>query len=205
MEKKAREQQREETRERVYQSALRVFARDGFQECRIDDIAKDASVVRGTFYFYFPTKDDVLQELLDRSQKGVAASLAALSEDAPLSSVLTGLCSALAATWVGSPKLFSELAVVALRVTARGPSEISGELRKVLAQRFEQGVTRGELKKEIPAALLADFFLVNLFAALLAWSNYPDVPLGEMLKQVSLLFMQGAASRSTMPRGEIIF
>ena len=205
MEKKGREQQREETRERVYQAALRVFERDGFAECRIDDIAKEAGVVRGTFYFHFPTKDDVLQDLLDRSQRGVAASLSALSEEAPLRSVLTSLCAALAAAWIESPKLFPEVAVVGLRMAAKGPYDISNTLRGVLARRFELAASRGELKPEVPAALLGDLFLINLFAAMLAWSNFPGLPLEEMLQQVSLLFLQGAAARVTMPRGEILF
>jgi AcrR family transcriptional regulator len=205
MEKKGREQQREETRERVYQAALCVFARDGFATCRIDDIAKEAKVVRGTFYFHFPTKDDVLQELLDRSQRGVAASLSLLSEDAPLRSVLAALCAALAAAWVESPKLFPEVAVVGLRMASTGPYHVSNTLREALAQRFVLAASRGELKQEVPAALLGDLFLIHLFAAMLAWSNSPGVPLEEMLRQMGNLFMQGAAARVTMPRGEILF
>jgi AcrR family transcriptional regulator len=195
MEKKGREQQREETRERVYQAALRVFERDGFAECRIDDIAKEANVVRGTFYFHFPTKEDVLQVVIERSSVVVAEAIQALPKDLPLPSVLSALCVALSEAWVATPKLFPEVALVALRLAAKGPSEISGQLRATLAERFERAAANEFLKPQIPAALLADFFLVNIFAAMLAWSNIPALPLEGVLQQVAQLFLDGAAKR----------
>src|SRR5690348_9883326 len=59
-----RDRQRVETRRRVRDCAVQVFRRDGLAAARIDDIVKAARVSRGTFYFHFPTKEDVIVELL---------------------------------------------------------------------------------------------------------------------------------------------
>ena len=65
----ARDLQREETRERVFEAALDVFREQGMAQARIEDIAQAAEVSRGTFYFHFPRREDVMLELLDRSQQ----------------------------------------------------------------------------------------------------------------------------------------
>ena len=57
-----RERQRAETRERLFQAALDEFRREGVAGARIERIASAVGVVRGTFYFHFPTKDHVLHE-----------------------------------------------------------------------------------------------------------------------------------------------
>jgi len=56
----SREEQRAQTRQRLYECAVEVFRRDGVEACRIDDIATAAGVSRGSFYFHFPTKKHVL-------------------------------------------------------------------------------------------------------------------------------------------------
>ena len=83
-----RDRQREETRRRLYVAALQVFRRDGVGNCRIDDIAKIAEVSRAAFYFHFPTKDDVLIELLRESEKPISEAIAALKNDTPVDKVL---------------------------------------------------------------------------------------------------------------------
>jgi len=51
-------------RERLRAAARRVFARRGFLEARVSDIAQEAGVSIGNFYQYFRDKDEMLCELL---------------------------------------------------------------------------------------------------------------------------------------------
>jgi len=41
-------------------SALKLLKRDGYRRVRLDDVAKDAGVCKGTVYHYFASKDDLL-------------------------------------------------------------------------------------------------------------------------------------------------
>lgn len=51
-----------ETRERIVQSARRLFNRHGFSEVSIDDIMAGAGLTRGGFYNHFKTKDALYAE-----------------------------------------------------------------------------------------------------------------------------------------------
>jgi TetR/AcrR family fatty acid metabolism transcriptional regulator len=50
-------------RRQILDAAIRVFARDGFNDCRVSDIAREAGVAYGLVYHYFDSKDQVLNEL----------------------------------------------------------------------------------------------------------------------------------------------
>ena len=50
-------------RRQILDAAIRVFARQGFHNCRVSDIADEAGVAYGLVYHYFKSKDQVLNEL----------------------------------------------------------------------------------------------------------------------------------------------
>jgi TetR/AcrR family fatty acid metabolism transcriptional regulator len=50
-------------RRRILEAAIRVFARQGFHNCRVSDIAAEAGVAYGLVYHYFDSKDQMLNEL----------------------------------------------------------------------------------------------------------------------------------------------
>src|SRR5437763_3193004 len=47
----------------ILDAAIRVFARQGFNQCRVSDIADEAGVAYGLVYHYFRSKDEVLDTL----------------------------------------------------------------------------------------------------------------------------------------------
>ena len=53
-------------REALLDAALEVFARDGFLDARIGDMAATAGVAHGTFYTYFASKEAIFRELVLR-------------------------------------------------------------------------------------------------------------------------------------------
>jgi AcrR family transcriptional regulator len=48
------------TRQRLYEAAMAEYARVGLETARVEDIVATAGVSWGTFFHYFPTKEDVL-------------------------------------------------------------------------------------------------------------------------------------------------
>jgi TetR/AcrR family transcriptional regulator, fatty acid metabolism regulator protein len=50
-------------RRMILDAAVRVFARQGFNACRVSDIADEAGVAYGLVYHYFHSKDEVLDTL----------------------------------------------------------------------------------------------------------------------------------------------
>jgi AcrR family transcriptional regulator len=60
------QQRTEETYRKLIAAGLRIFARDGFEASRIEDIAAEAGHTRGAFYANFDTKEDLFFALLEQ-------------------------------------------------------------------------------------------------------------------------------------------
>ena len=65
-------------------------------------------------------------------------------------------------------------------------------LRLELAPRVERALAAGELSSVLPAQMLADVFLLNVFAALMAWAPSGEPSLGVVMPGVIDLFLRGA-------------
>lgn len=53
-----------EKRNRIFDAAIKVFAREGFHGATIDKIASASGMGKGSIYRYFKSKEDLLEELL---------------------------------------------------------------------------------------------------------------------------------------------
>jgi len=62
-----RKEQAEETRNRIYTSAIKLMEENGFGNFTIEDISKKAGVSVGAFYHYFDSKNDILAEIFYRA------------------------------------------------------------------------------------------------------------------------------------------
>lgn len=64
MKQKAMTRSQQRRRDDIVQAALRVFDRDGFEGARIDDVAAEADVAKGTVYLYFKNKEALLEGVI---------------------------------------------------------------------------------------------------------------------------------------------
>lgn len=55
-----------ERKHQILNAAEEVFSRKGFDEARIDDIAEETGLSKGTIYWYFDSKDEIIIGILDR-------------------------------------------------------------------------------------------------------------------------------------------
>jgi len=49
----------------ILDAAVRAFARDGYHQARMADVAREAGVAAGTIYLYFRSKDEVLISIFE--------------------------------------------------------------------------------------------------------------------------------------------
>ncbi|MGE3887600.1 MAG: TetR/AcrR family transcriptional regulator C-terminal domain-containing protein [Vicinamibacterales bacterium] len=67
-------------RDAILRAAVRVFARHGFFQSQVADVARVAGVAAGTVYLYFRSKDDLLVSIFERTMKdAIAEGRAALA------------------------------------------------------------------------------------------------------------------------------
>lgn len=71
---------REQTRDAIVQTALRLFSERGYVGVRVEDIARESGVSRATFYKHFAERDEILAELFGRLL-GAPADIEATGDD----------------------------------------------------------------------------------------------------------------------------
>jgi AcrR family transcriptional regulator len=70
------------TRDRLVQAAMDVFSQRGFHGTTVDDIVAASQTSKGAFYHYFPSKQGIFLNLLDRLAAMVETGVeAAISEE----------------------------------------------------------------------------------------------------------------------------
>ena len=75
-----RSQKREETRQEILAAAAKLFGEKGYGSSSVEDIANAADVVKGTFYYNFSSKEDVVIALRHQSVEKAIAEAETLSE-----------------------------------------------------------------------------------------------------------------------------
>jgi AcrR family transcriptional regulator len=153
-------------RTRVYDAALRRFAEHGVAATRIEDVVADAGVAWGTFYRWFPRKQDVLLEaavrhLRERVTPAVDAGLAREQQSAR--EVALELFTILLDRGDHPVGLFGEVLTEVMSNRARfagmygeDPQPIMALIARVIAH----GQERGEVRADIDPFTLS----VTLFA-----------------------------------------
>ncbi|UCH11121.1 MAG: helix-turn-helix transcriptional regulator, partial [Fidelibacterota bacterium] len=78
------ERQQREKQERmaaILAAAKQLFARKGYQETSMSDIAEACELGKATLYYYFPTKEDIYQEIILTTTREYHESLEASIRD----------------------------------------------------------------------------------------------------------------------------
>ena len=72
---KVTSQYKTDVRERIVQSAIECFSKNGFDRSRMDDIAKTADLSKGTLYLYFKSKEDLFYDICENNLKMIKEQL----------------------------------------------------------------------------------------------------------------------------------
>jgi len=80
------------TKDKIIESAIKVFAEKGFWKTKVSDIVKEAGVAQGTFYIYFKSKEDCFYELLSTLHNSMINRLLRSCNDVNFSKCLEVYC-----------------------------------------------------------------------------------------------------------------
>jgi TetR/AcrR family fatty acid metabolism transcriptional regulator len=73
-------EQLEKKKALIMKAATTVFARMGYYNSRVSDIAREANMAYGLFYHYFPSKDDVLISIFQNAWKNFIQGIEKIDE-----------------------------------------------------------------------------------------------------------------------------
>jgi AcrR family transcriptional regulator len=140
------ERVREESRERILQTALALFARQGYERTPIRAIAREAGISQGLMYNYFEGKEQLLRAIFARSMaearmqpsalQGSADEIRAWSET--LRREIEGALSAAGVAAVGAETaaLFALIDGVAQHHVLAPRRYPLGEVTRVIVERY---------------------------------------------------------------------
>jgi len=77
------ERKRQLVRDELAEAALRLLAKQGFEETTVDELAAAAGVSRRTFFRYFASKEDVVISFVVVVTEGIVAEVAARPAEEP--------------------------------------------------------------------------------------------------------------------------
>jgi AcrR family transcriptional regulator len=156
-----RDQQRIETRQRVFDAAIAEFVRVGVDKAQVEAIVKNAEVSIGTYYRYFPTKDAVLFELLMQYVTDIAQLISANTQgkEMSLQQLLAATIDPLFDFYEQNNKvLIREIFSVVVKQPPQDFDWVSIPLLAPIIARFEQEYQQGKIIYADPAQPTRLFF-----------------------------------------------
>ena len=146
----------------LLEAAYHVFTTRGYRATRLEEVAEAAGVTKGTIYYYFRNKDDLLRQAIEQRRRQAFAQGRTLMErgSGPLADRLRA---ALRAAWLdlGGPQgamvrlLLGEVSVEAPEVFRAWLEDVVVSDWRELAEVIRRGQATGEFRAEADADVAA--------------------------------------------------
>ena len=75
---------RGETREKIIDAATKVFFQNGFEKTSVKMILEEAGVVTGSFYHFFPSKEELFEAVIEKYLRGYSHRISDILGDEKL-------------------------------------------------------------------------------------------------------------------------
>jgi AcrR family transcriptional regulator len=192
---RARERSGDQTRRRLFETAIAEFCRVGVPAASIGRIAELAGVSRPAFYFHFPTKDHVLLELQWSFEEPIASRVSAAgSFEEALSALVEGLVDA--HERLGHAGVFAEMVRIHTRHAAgRALVDQPHYMLSAIAARFAEAHRAGRLRAGLDPACATHLFLTGVFGYL-SLPVDPEETRRDLHALAALFFPDSAAPQS---------
>lgn len=187
--------------ERIIEAATRIFAKKGFFQAKVADIAREAGVADGTIYLYFNNKDDILISLFEEQMKAVLDNMVARlsGENDPVRKLeqfaLTHL------KLIEENKDIAEIIQVELRQSSKFMKEYKNErfaaYLDLIADIIREGQAKGIIRDDvIPGVAKRAFFgALDEMSRFWVLSSRKEYDIRTAARQISGYFINGISVR----------
>ncbi|MFH1148693.1 MAG: TetR/AcrR family transcriptional regulator [Pseudomonadota bacterium] len=189
--------------EKIIQAAVKVFARNGFFNSRISEIAKEANVADGTIYLYFNNKYDILISLFEEEMARIIANMR--QELGKESDALRKLeiFAQVHLRIVEENKALAEVLQVELRQSSKFMKEYRNkrfaEYVNIVSSIIRKGQEEGTIRKDVMPGIAKRAFFGALDEMSRFWVLSPQkkYSITTAAKQISDFFIRGIAETRT--------
>lgn len=187
-------------REAILRAATHVFARNGYFNSKVADVASVAGIADGTVYLYFKSKEEILRSIFERSVgEAIAEARAQLIKLTDAREKLRRIAH-LHLERLGADR---DLAVV-FQVELRGSTKFMEEFSAaglasylcLIRETLEEGQRAGLFRAELNAKVVAKILFGALDEMATNWILSPrPYKLAPMADQVLDIFLNGVSTR----------
>jgi TetR/AcrR family transcriptional regulator, fatty acid metabolism regulator protein len=184
--------------QQIIDAAIRVFARTGYYNSRVSDIAREAGIASGTIYLYFKTKDEILVSLFrDKMAEWVAFARREIATEADPVAKIRRLVALHFSVLEANPDL-AEVVQVELRQGHkffRGASahEISAYF-ELIGGVLEEGIASGQVRRDLPVKLATKMLFGAMDQLATSWVlGKRAYRLSDAAEAVATIFLKGVA------------
>ncbi|MDX6384785.1 MAG: TetR/AcrR family transcriptional regulator, fatty acid metabolism regulator protein [Blastocatellia bacterium] len=187
-------------RESILRAATRVFARNGYFNAKVADIAREAEVADGTVYLYFKSKEEILHSIFDQNMAEAIQSGRVLIEKLQDPGEKLRRIAMLHLERLGADPDLAVVFQVELRGSTKFMEEFSAagfaEYLGLLRQTFEEGQRSGVFRKDLNAKIVSKILFGALDEMATNWviskRNYKLPPMAEVVMDV---FLNGVSTQ----------
>ena len=175
--------------EQIIRAAIEIFGIKGFERTRMEDIAKEANVGKGTIYEYFADKDSLMKGSFDYLFASFAAQMApeidpSVSAAHTIREITHKMIEAMEEIGHTYRFFLEYLLYLSRRGDDYGQLEtMLVEYRKLIGTIIDTGIERGEFRSDIDTAAAAASFAAWFDGAIFHLIVLPNIGLKEMADQ----------------------
>jgi TetR/AcrR family fatty acid metabolism transcriptional regulator len=183
----------------IIEAAVRVFARKGYFNSRVSDVAREAGIAAGTIYLYFKTKEDILTTLFrEKMAEFVSVLWKAMADQPDAEAKVRRLVHLHFDLLERNPEL-AEVVQVELRQGQKffrgASSQEIGSYFTLIASVLEEGVAAGRFRADLPIKVATKILFGAMDQMATSWVlGKREYRLVDTAGAVADLFLQGVAA-----------
>ncbi len=188
-------------RTRILKAAIKVFAKEGFFNARVEQIAKLAGVATGTTYLYFENKDDILISIFEEEMIPIIDSLRlALSKKQTAREKIIEIISNNLEMIQEKPDM-AQLLEIELRQSSKFIHGYQGtkfkEYLDIIAAAFAEGQENGEFRDDIQPTIFKQILFGALDQIAMNWtlSKSKKIELKTVAGQIADVILNGVSKQ----------
>ncbi|MDF2700304.1 MAG: TetR family transcriptional regulator [Haloplasmataceae bacterium] len=154
-----------ERKNEILNTAERLFSIKGYERCTVNDILNAVGIAKGTFYYYFKSKEEVLDAIIDRVTEIVivrADKVASNPELSPIMKILYTILSMKIESEVDNEFLDQLHKPENALMHQKSLSSIVTRVTPILVKVVEEGISQGIFKSDHPAQYMKIFLTSSI-------------------------------------------
>lgn len=148
---------REEKKIEILKAAGKVFLTRGFERTKIDEVAKEAGIGKGTVYEYFASKQHLFEETINYSNKMMIDGLKEkMDPEKCFADNFKTFVEYMTNTITEHLRIFDLMANSEIMAKEMGAAMVESNLRlsDILSEQIQHAVARGELRSDLDTRLI---------------------------------------------------